>query len=55
VLDRAAVAQRRAVYLDTAPRSMAFAYRMYLEMGFSPCAPYNANPVEGLAHLVKFL
>jgi ribosomal protein S18 acetylase RimI-like enzyme len=55
VLDRAAHAQRKAVYLDTAPSSMATAYRLYLEMGFVSCAPYNSNPVEGLVYLVKFL
>jgi GNAT superfamily N-acetyltransferase len=55
VLDRAVAAKRKAVYLDTAPASMAAAYRMYLDMGFIPCAAYNDNPVEGLAYLVKFL
>ena len=55
VLNRAVTAKRKAVYLDTAPASMAAAYRMYLDMGFTPCAPYNDNPVEGLAYLVKFL
>ncbi|HUD56793.1 MAG TPA: GNAT family N-acetyltransferase [Terracidiphilus sp.] len=55
VLNRAATAKRKAIYLDTAPASMAAAYRMYLDMGFTPCAPYNDNPVEGLAYLVKFL
>lgn len=55
VLDRATAARRRAVYLDTAPESMASAYRLYLEMGFVPCERYNDNPVEGLAFLVKFL
>jgi GNAT superfamily N-acetyltransferase len=55
VLDRAIAAKRKAVYLDTAPASMASAYRMYLAMGFTPCAPYNDNPVEGLAYLVKFV
>jgi GNAT superfamily N-acetyltransferase len=54
VLDRAVAANRKAIYLDTAPASMAAAYRLYLDMGFIPCAPYNDNPVEGLAYLVKF-
>jgi GNAT superfamily N-acetyltransferase len=54
VLDRAGTAKRKAVYLDTAPASMAAAFRLYLDMGFIPCAPYNDNPVEGLAYLVKF-
>jgi putative acetyltransferase len=55
VLDRARAAHRNAVYLDTAPQSMAGAHRLYLEMGFTPCAPYNDNPVEGLVWMVKFL
>jgi GNAT superfamily N-acetyltransferase len=55
VLNRAVAAKRKAVYLDTAPASMGAAYRMYLDMGFTPCAPYNDNPVEGLAYLVKLL
>jgi GNAT superfamily N-acetyltransferase len=55
VLDRAVAANSKAVYLDTAPASMATAYQMYLDMGFTPCAPYNDNPVEGLAYLVRFL
>lgn len=55
VLDRARTAGRRSVYLDTAPQSMAAAYRMYLSLGFVPCQRYNDNPVEGLAYLVKNL
>lgn len=54
LLDRAILARRKAIYLDTAPESMAGAYRLYLEMGFTPCERYNDNPVEGLAFLVKF-
>lgn len=53
VLDRAVAAGRKAVYLDTAPASMGAAHRLYLELGFEPCAPYNDNPVEGLAYLLK--
>jgi GNAT superfamily N-acetyltransferase len=55
VLDRACAAGRKAVYLDTAPSSMAAAHRLYGEMGFVPCAAYNDNPVEGLVWMVKFL
>jgi GNAT superfamily N-acetyltransferase len=55
VLDRAIAANRKAVYLDTAPASMAIAHRLYLDLGFEPCAPYNENPVEGLAWLKKSL
>jgi len=55
VLDRAVAARRAALYLDTAPASMAAAHRLYLEMGFVSCAPYNDNPVEGVTFLVKKL
>ncbi|MGA2219533.1 MAG: GNAT family N-acetyltransferase [Terracidiphilus sp.] len=55
VLDRAVAARRKAVFLDTAPASMAAAHRLYLDLGFEPCAPYNDNPVEGLAYLRKDL
>jgi putative acetyltransferase len=51
VLDRARTAQRTAVYLDTAPASMWIAYRLYLELGFKPCAPYNDNAMEGITYL----
>jgi GNAT superfamily N-acetyltransferase len=55
VLDRAVAAGRKAVYLDTAPASMGAAHRIYLDLGFEPCAPYNDNPVEDLAYLRKAL
>jgi GNAT superfamily N-acetyltransferase len=55
VLDRAADAKKSGVYLDTVPEAMASAHRLYLDLGFVPCAQYNDNPVDGLAYLVKFL
>jgi ribosomal protein S18 acetylase RimI-like enzyme len=55
VIDRAASSGRKSIFLDTAPASMAAAHRMYLELGFEPCAPYNDNPVERLAYLKKNL
>jgi ribosomal protein S18 acetylase RimI-like enzyme len=55
VLARAITASRKAVYLDTAPASMAAALRIYVELGFQPCSPYNDNPVQGLAYLRKTL
>jgi GNAT superfamily N-acetyltransferase len=55
VVDRAVDAERKAIYLDTAPASMGAAHRLYLDMGFVPCPPYNDNPVEGLAWLRKSL
>lgn len=51
VLDRVRAAQRTAIYLDTAPASMGNAYRLYLELGFKPCAPYNDNAMEGITYL----
>jgi len=53
VLDRAAAAGRKAVYLDTVPAAMGVAHRLYQEMGFVSCAPYNDNPIEGIAFLVR--
>ncbi len=55
VLDRAVAVGREAVFLDTAPTSMAAAHRIYLDLGFLPCEAYNDNPVEGLAYLKKTL
>jgi len=55
VLHRAVASGRSAVYLDTVPEAMQAAHRLYLDMGFVPCLPYNDNPVEGLAYLVKHL
>jgi ribosomal protein S18 acetylase RimI-like enzyme len=55
VFDRAAAAGRRAIYLDTAPASMATAHRMYQKMGFTVCAPYNDTPVDRLEWMVKLL
>ena len=55
VIDRAIAARQTAVYLDTAPAAMPVAHRLYLNLGFQPCPPYNDNPVEGLAWLRKSL
>jgi GNAT superfamily N-acetyltransferase len=55
VIERARATGCRAIYLDTAPASMGAAHRLYLELGFEPCAPYNDNPVEGLAYLARKL
>ncbi len=55
VFDRAEEANRSAVYLDTAPEVMGTAHRLYLAMGFVPCAAYNGDPVEGLDYLVRRL
>lgn len=51
VLDRARDAQQTSIFLDTVPASMSSAYRLYLELGFKPCAPYNDNKMDGITHL----
>jgi len=53
VINRAIAAGLAALYLDTAPAAMAAAHKLYLDLGFEPCPPYNDNPVEGLAWLRK--
>jgi len=55
VIARAISVRRKAIYLDTAPASMSAAHRMYREMGFIECAPYNNTPVDGLVWMVKLL
>ena len=55
VIDRALAAERKAIYLDTVPAAMAFAHRLYVELGFTPCAPYNDNPIEDVAFMVRSL
>ena len=54
-MDRARAAGYKAMFLDTAPASIGNAHKLYLELGFEPCAVYNDNPVEGLAYLSKKL
>jgi ribosomal protein S18 acetylase RimI-like enzyme len=55
VIDRVQQAGQSAVYLDTVPESMDSAYRMYIAMGFTPCAKYNDNPMEEIVYMVKRL
>ena len=55
VLDRAAHAGRRAVYLDTVPAAMSEAHKLYLAMGFTPCPQYNDGSIAGIEYLVKLL
>lgn len=51
VLDRARAAGKAAIFLDTVPATMNSAYRLYLELGFKPCAPFNDNKMDGITHL----
>jgi GNAT superfamily N-acetyltransferase len=55
VLDRAAAAGRKAVYLDTVPAAMPQAHKLYLAMGFVSCPRYNDNPIAGVEYLMKLL
>ncbi len=54
-LDQLSAAGCKSVFLDTVPQAMAAAVRIYLELGFQPCEPYNDNPVEGIDYFVKHL
>ena len=51
VVERARAAGRTAIYLDTVPEAMSNAHRLYLDLGFAPCEPYNNNRIDGIAHL----
>ena len=51
VIRRARGANRTAIYLDTVPASMGTAYRLYLDLGFRHCPPYNGNTMDGIAFL----
>ena len=55
ILDRAAAAGRRAVYLDTIPAAMPEALSLYRKIGFTPCAPYAGEANDGVTYFVKFL
>jgi putative acetyltransferase len=55
VIDRARQAGKSQLLLDTAPQSMPAAYRLYLEMGFSECPPYNNGPFDGIVYMCKQL
>jgi GNAT superfamily N-acetyltransferase len=51
VLQRATAAGKTHLVLDTAPASMAAAHRLYLDMGFLPCAPYTDPPTPGIEYM----
>jgi ribosomal protein S18 acetylase RimI-like enzyme len=55
ILDRAAAAARQAVYLDTIPAAMPEALSLYRHMGFTPCAPYASEAIDGVTYFVKYL
>jgi len=55
VLDRAGVANKSIILLDTAPDVMAAAYRLYRSMGFVDCPPYNGRSPEGIVYMSKAL
>lgn len=55
VLERAKANGKSIVLLDTAPDVMPAAYRLYLQMGFEECPPYNSRPLEGIVYMRKCL
>lgn len=55
VLDRASANGKSIVLLDTSPDVMPAAHRLYLQMGFSECPPYNGPSLEGIIYMRKCL
>lgn len=55
VIRRALEAGKSRLLLDTEPNSMAAAHRLYVEMGFSDCAPYNGPAMPGIVYMHKVL
>jgi len=55
VLDRARAHGKSIVLLDTSPDVMLAAYRLYLQMGFAECPPYNGRRLEGIVYMRKCL
>jgi len=55
VLDRARANGKCAVLLDTAPVVMAAAHRLYLQLGFLECPPYNGPSLNGIIYMQKSL
>ena len=55
VEERARAAGKSRLVLDTAPDAMAAAHRLYLDLGFQPCPPYNGPALEGIVYLSKQL
>jgi GNAT superfamily N-acetyltransferase len=55
VLDRAHAKGKTVVLLDTAPEVMSVAHRLYLQMGFVECPPYNSSSSDGIIYMRKSL
>jgi putative acetyltransferase len=55
VLDRARANSKSTVLLDTAPDVMSAAHRLYLQLGFVECQPYNGPSLNGIIYMRKSL
>jgi GNAT superfamily N-acetyltransferase len=55
VLDRAKANAKSVVLLDTAPDAMATAHKLYLQMGFVECPPYNGRSSDAIIYMQKRL
>jgi GNAT superfamily N-acetyltransferase len=55
VLDRARASAKSVVLLDTAPHAMPAAHKLYLQMGFLECPPYNGPSLYGIIYMRKRL
>jgi putative acetyltransferase len=53
VVDRARIAGKSRLLLDTAPESMPAACRLYRRMGFVECEPYHSGPLPGILFMAK--
>jgi len=55
LFDRASSSGKSRLLLDTAPEVMVSAYRLYLELGFTECQPYNGPAKPGILYMHKAL
>jgi len=55
LIDRAVSSGKTRLLLDTAPEVMASAYRLYLQLGFSECHPYNGPAKPAILYMHKVL
>jgi len=52
---RAQAAGKASLFLDTSPESMPEAYRLYHDLGFRDCLPYDGKSPAGIVYMRKNL
>jgi ribosomal protein S18 acetylase RimI-like enzyme len=55
VIDRAISAGKSSILLDSAPETMQPAIRLYRDLGFVECEPYNGRSPDGIIYMRKAL